>query len=186
MRFARPLLLGALLPATAVGLTLSVVAAAGRADPRAQEAPDPLPLLERLPGRWKGEQTAGGAHLLENVEWKQVLQNRFLECRLEASDPITGNLTYEGIGFLRHDPVLDEYSFHWFDSNGRTERYLGRAVGETIELDAVESAGIDRLVFRPEERGYACEAGRLTEGEALVQVFESRYRRESQDEDDEP
>ena len=174
MRFAHPLLLAPLLAVTAIWLTLPGAAALLRADSHVQH--EPIRLLELLPGRWKGEQTAGGARLLESVQWERVLANRFLRCQLEATDPITGNVTYEGTGFLRHDSTSNGYSFHWFDSNGRAERYVGRAVDEALEFDAVEPAVIGRLVFRAEESGYTCVASRKTEAEALEPVFASHYR----------
>ncbi|MFH0946962.1 MAG: hypothetical protein V2A76_17350 [Planctomycetota bacterium] len=174
MRLPRPFLLCATVLMPLLGWTLSFVHADPRAESPGQQSADPF--LSRLPGSWKGEQQAGGVTLLETVLWQPVLRDQYLQCRLEASDPITGSVTYEGIGFLRHVKDADEYTFHWFDSNGGSERYRGAQSGDTLELESEGSSPIRRLTFRSDGDGYACTASRTTEGGSDVQVFESRYR----------
>lgn len=174
MRFPRPALLSAIMLIPPLCWTLSFVQADPRAESPEQQSADPF--LSRFPGSWKGEQQAGGVTLLETVRWESVLRDQYLQCRLEASDPITGSVTYEGIGFLRHMEDPDRYTFHWFDSNGGSERYRGTLSNDTLDFESEGSSPIRRLTFRFDEDGYVCTAGRATEGGSDVQVFKSRYR----------
>lgn len=175
MRLLRAVALSSLFVAPVLLLAISAGPSTLRADSLAAQATDPL--LELLPGEWKGEQRAGGAVLLESVRWEWVLGGKFLQCTSRATDPTSGNTTYEGIGFLRHDPRSGDYTFHWFDSEGRSEPYRGRRSGDAIEFDAQLDSSIERLIFRHDEQSYSCSASRQVAAGGEVPVFETRYRR---------
>lgn len=119
-------------------LLLVAVALSGASPLVAQEptAPPPVPLLERLIGRWTMTGTVRGEPATYRLDAAWVLQRRFVQ--LHMVDVRNTPPQYEARVFIGADTVPGRLLGHWLDSFGAAYSVppaTGVATGDSLTLD---------------------------------------------------
>jgi hypothetical protein len=132
------------MPALTIGLVSSPLKAQG------PPAPPPVPLLERLVGRWTMTGTVRGEPASYRLDAGWTLQRRYVE--LHMADAMHTPPGYEARVLIGPDTAEGRVIAHWLDNTGAAFSVppgTGTARGDTLTIDFPYPDGTfhDRFVF---------------------------------------
>jgi hypothetical protein len=141
--------------------------------------------LERLAGRWKGEEKIHpspwepkGGMAIARINNRTALDG--FSVIQDYEQERNGAVNFRGHGVFTYDPTQQCYIMHWWDTMGMPmSEYKGNFEGNVLTLSSKNPQGLSRAVFDLHKEGkYTFKMEGSQDGKLWHTFMEGNYNRE--------